>query len=158
MPQNGIRMDGIAALVRGLAACKGLEYLDLQDNAFGEQGSDAMAETLRQWPLLHTLNLSDCVLAEEGEVSPVVNTLVEGSNPKLQTLALQNNNMDSSSFDLLAEAIANELEGASILGHAMRVYGVWQNCCSLGVADARCWVAIDVAWRAYRDALLLSKR
>ena len=105
MPQNGIRMDGIAALVRGISECKGLRYLDLQDNAFGELGSTTISQLLREWPELHTLNLSDCVLAEEGEMSPVVEILSNGSNPKLELLALQNNNFEGPSFALLAEAI-----------------------------------------------------
>lgn len=111
MPQNGIRMDGIAALVRGLAECKTLELLDLQDNTFGDLGSEAISGVLQRWPALHTLNLSDCVLAAEGELSPVVSTLVTGSNPKLHTLQLQNNNFESDTFSLLAEAVSSQLAG-----------------------------------------------
>ncbi|KAI0338871.1 RNI-like protein [Trametopsis cervina] len=110
MPQNGIRMDGIAALVKGIAECKDLEYLDFQDNTFGELGSQTIATVLDQWPNLHTLNLSDCVLAEEGSVSPVVEKLVEGSNPKLHTLLLQNNNFDSATFSLLAQNVDSDLK------------------------------------------------
>lgn len=98
-------MDGIAALVNGIAECKDLEYLDLQDNTFGELGSKTMATVLDQWPSLHTLNLSDCVLAEEGTLSPVVEKLVDRSNPKLQTLLLQNNNFESETFSLLAQNV-----------------------------------------------------
>ncbi|KIP09690.1 hypothetical protein PHLGIDRAFT_102431 [Phlebiopsis gigantea 11061_1 CR5-6] len=105
MPQNGIRMDGISALVRGISVCKDLQYLDLQDNTFGELGSKTMAETLAQWSSLHTLNLSDCHLASEGDVSPVIETLAEGSNPQLHTLQLQNNNFDTQSYALLSEGI-----------------------------------------------------
>jgi Ran GTPase-activating protein 1 len=109
MPQNGIRMDGIAALVKGISSCKNLEYLDFQDNTFGELGSETTATVLDQWPLLHTLNLSDCVLAEEGTLSPVVQKLVGGSNPKLQTLLLQNNNFESETFSMLAQNIESAL-------------------------------------------------
>ena len=106
MPQNGIRMDGIANLARGLAQCPHLEYLDLQDNTFGEIGSAAMAEALSSWTKLTFLNFSDCVLSNEGEgVSAVVKTISDGSNPKLQTLQLQNNNMETESFALLVEGI-----------------------------------------------------
>ncbi|KAI0795259.1 hypothetical protein BC629DRAFT_1592757 [Irpex lacteus] len=105
MPQNGIRPDGISALVKGIAECKDLEYLDLQDNTFGELGSKTTAGVLEQWPSLHTLNLSDCVLAEEGALSPVVEKLVDGSNPKLQALLLQNNNFESETFSLLAQNV-----------------------------------------------------
>ncbi|KAH9948865.1 hypothetical protein B0H21DRAFT_805105 [Amylocystis lapponica] len=105
MPQNGIRMAGAAALAHGLASCKGLAHLDMQDNTFGEEGATAMAQALRAWPGLRTLNLSDCVLAEEGAVSSVVEALAAGSNPKLEVLQLQNNNLEVQSFALLAEGI-----------------------------------------------------
>jgi len=107
MPQNGIRMDGIANLARGLAHCPRLEYLDLQDNTFGEVGSVAMAKALPAWTELAFLNFSDCVLSNEGEgVSAVIKTIASGSNPKLQTLQLQNNNMESGSFALLAKGVS----------------------------------------------------
>ena len=107
MPQNGIRMDGIATLARGLAKCQNLEYLDLQDNTFGEVGSTAMAEALPVWTGLTFLNFSDCVLSGEGEgVSAVIETIAGGSNPKLQTLQLQNNNMETESFAILAKGIS----------------------------------------------------
>ena len=107
MPQNGIRMDGIANLARGLAHCPRLEYLDLQDNTFGEVGSIAMAKALPAWTELVFLNFSDCVLSNEGEgVSAVIEAIASGSNPKLRTLQLQNNNMETESFALLAKGIS----------------------------------------------------
>ena len=107
MPQNGIRMEGIANLARGLAQCPHLEYLDLQDNTFGEFGSTAVAKALPVWTKLTFLNFSDCVLSIEGEgASAVTKTIASGSNPKLQTLQLQNNNMETESFALLAEGIS----------------------------------------------------
>jgi len=100
-------MDGIANLARGLAQCPHLEYLDLQDNTFGEIGSTAMAEALHAWSELTFLNFSDCVLSnEEEDVSAVIKAIASGSNPKLQTLQLQNNNMETESFALLAEGIS----------------------------------------------------
>lgn len=115
MPQNGIRMDGIAALVRGISACKDLEYLDLQDNTFGDLGSKTMADVLALWPSLHTLNLSDCHLAKEGDLSPVLEALTEGSNPKLHTLLLQNNNFDSQSSAILSQGIDTALRAVKRL-------------------------------------------
>lgn len=109
MPQNGIRMDGISALVLGLSACPHLVTLDLQDNTFGKEGAEATAGVLKLWSALAFLNLSDCVLADEGEVSPVVEAIAEGSNPKLETLQLQNNNMETASFALLAKGVLAHL-------------------------------------------------
>jgi Ran GTPase-activating protein 1 len=107
MPQNGIRMDGIVNLVGGLGQCPNLEHLDLQDNTFGKVGSTAVAKALPVWTKLTFLNFSDCVLSDEGEgVSAVIKAIAGGSNPELQTLQLQNNNMEAESFALLAEGIS----------------------------------------------------
>ncbi|KAH8085413.1 hypothetical protein BXZ70DRAFT_956983 [Cristinia sonorae] len=109
MTQNGIKPDGISALVRGIATCKSLVHLNLQDNTFGEKGSKTAAEALPSWPLLESLNFADCVLAQEGEVSPVVPVLLAGSNPKLSVLQLANNDFDTQSFDLFVEGIDEHL-------------------------------------------------
>ena len=107
MPQNGIRMAGIAALVRGLAGNAALAHLDLQDNTFAGEGAAAMAAELEKgaWPLLRILNLSDCVIGEEGEVSPVVEALAKGLQDKLEVLQLQNDNLESEAFSLLAGVV-----------------------------------------------------
>ncbi|EIW59355.1 RNI-like protein [Trametes versicolor FP-101664 SS1] len=107
MPQNGIRMDGITALVHGLAANESLDYLDLQDNTFAAEGAKTMAAELNRgsWPLLRQLNLSDCVLGEEGEVSPVVEALAKGLHGKLEILQLQNDNLETEAFSLLAGVV-----------------------------------------------------
>jgi Ran GTPase-activating protein 1 len=119
MPQNGIRMDGITALAHGLAKCPSLQYIDLQDNAFMADGKltgvEAWTEALRSWPELLTLNLSDCVLSDEGEVPLVVTALATGSNPKLHTLALQNNNLETQTFSLLAQGISTGLASLMLL-------------------------------------------
>ncbi|KAF9046081.1 hypothetical protein BJ165DRAFT_1345554 [Panaeolus papilionaceus] len=113
MVQNGIRMDGIAALARGLAQNRDIQHIDLQDNTFtvdGEkEGIEAWTQAVRSWPNLETLNLSDCVLSTEGEVPLLLETLATGSNPKLHTLQLQNNNLETESFALLSRAISHGL-------------------------------------------------
>lgn len=113
MVQNGIRMEGITALAKGLAQCSDLEHVDLQDNSFtvdGElTGVEAWTQALGSWPKLHTLNLSDCVLSVEGEVPKLVEALAKGTNPKLHTLQLQNNNLETTSFGVLAGAISQGL-------------------------------------------------
>lgn len=119
MPQNGIRMDGITALARGLAGCQGLQHIDLQDNTFTDAGQlkgvEAWTESLASWPDLHTLNLSDCVLSGEGEIPGLVTALAGGSNPKLHTLALQNNNLEGETVSLLAENISSGLKSVMSL-------------------------------------------
>ncbi|KAN0131368.1 RNI-like protein [Lactarius tabidus] len=110
MPQNGIRMAGSVALAEGLAKNAALEVLDLQDNTLSQPGDQAFATALSSWPSLHTLNLSDCVLSEEGEVPQVIDTLAKGSNRLLQTLQLQNNNLDNGTASVLAGAIGTHLK------------------------------------------------
>lgn len=115
MPQNGIRMDGIAALAKGLSQCPGLQHVDLEDNAFraesANEGVQAWADALSSWPELLTLNLSDCVLSESGtdEVPSIIEALATRSNSKLQTLKLQNNNLGPQTFALLAKHISKGL-------------------------------------------------
>lgn len=58
----------------------------------------------------------------------------------------------------LSEHLADSYTSSSLVSNAMRVYGVWQNACSLGVLNPRIWQVIDVAWKGYRDALLLARR
>jgi Ran GTPase-activating protein 1 len=119
MPQNGIRMEGIIELARGLSKNPRIEHLDFQDNAFtiGEDlsGIAAWSKALASWPELHTLNLSDVLLSAGGEVPQLLKTLVEGSNPKLKNLQLQNNNLETESFALLAGAITTTLKNISRL-------------------------------------------
>lgn len=124
MPQNGIRMEGIAALARGLLACPNLEYVDFQDNTFTQTGSDtgegpdtgegstAWAAALPLWPRLRTLNLSDCVISGDSDagVPLIINALTQGSNPNLHTLQLQNNNLGADTFSALAEVISTHLK------------------------------------------------
>ncbi|KAJ7643946.1 hypothetical protein FB45DRAFT_736637 [Roridomyces roridus] len=109
MPQNGIRMEGITALAHGLSDCHDLHHIDLQDNTFTEDGEvsgvEAWTEALKSWPELTTLNLSDCVLSGDGEVPGLLTALAGGSNAKLHTLQLQNNNLETESFLALASGL-----------------------------------------------------
>ena len=113
LPQNGIRMAGSAALAEGLAKNAGLELLDLQDNTLSQPGDQAFAGALPSWPDLHTLNFSDCVLSEDGEIPQVIEALAKGSNPRLRTLQLQNDNLDNGSADVLARAIGTHLKAVT---------------------------------------------
>ncbi|BGP29835.1 Ran GAP Rna1 [Rhodotorula toruloides] len=105
MPQNGIRMEGIEAIVKGLQKNPGLQWLDLQDNTATEKGSKAIAESLPFWPKLRILNLSDCLLRPRGGLS-IFTTLLSGSNPLLTSLKLQSNELDTRAITQLAAAIA----------------------------------------------------
>jgi len=108
MPQNGIRMEGIAALAEGLSKCPTLEHLDFQDNTCTESGSRAIAKALPSWPTLRTLNLSDCLLSGKGGISLVL-ALNAGKNTKLEALRLQYGELDHRSLNPLAKAIHDHL-------------------------------------------------
>lgn len=119
MPQNGIRMEGIIELAKGLAKNPTIETLDFQDNAFSVDGSLAgiteWTASLKSWPELHTLNLSDCIISTEGEVPTLLKALAGGSNPKLKVLQLQNDNLEGESIALLAEVIGSTLKSVQRL-------------------------------------------
>ncbi|PWN46630.1 putative ran GTPase activating protein 1 [Violaceomyces palustris] len=109
MFQNGIRMEGIEAISQGLSSCPNLEVLDLQDNTATVRGSRAIAACLPKWPNLKTLNLSDCLLKPKGGAL-VFDALVQGGNPKLETLQVQYCDLDRKALDILASAISQHLE------------------------------------------------
>ncbi|GAA5843864.1 hypothetical protein JCM9279_000171 [Rhodotorula babjevae] len=104
MPQNGIRMEGIEAIVTALRANPGLVTLDLQDNTATEKGSRAIAQSLPSWPKLQNLNLSDCLLRPRGGLA-IFTTLSSGSNPLLSSVKLQSNELDARAVLALARAL-----------------------------------------------------
>lgn len=108
MPQNGIRMEGIEALAKGLAGNKDLEHLDLQDNTAARSGTRALVRVLENWPNLRHLNLSDCLLGKAGGIA-LGTSLANGSNPKLESLKLQYGEFDKRTIELLSTAIAQHL-------------------------------------------------
>lgn len=107
MVQNGIRQEGIAALLRdGLSRCHKLETLDLQDNTFTAIGSKALADAIAAgaWPELKELGVSDCLLSARGGVA-VMTALAQGKCPKLEVLRLQYNEIDAKGIKALADGL-----------------------------------------------------
>jgi Ran GTPase-activating protein 1 len=127
MPQNGIGMKGITALALGLAKCSELQHLDLQDNTF--TAVDATLEdkasakkvwqrALPSWPELRVLNIASCLLSIDGEVPDILRVLAEESkpsNPKLHTLQLQTNDLETDTFAFLAKHISAHLSSVMLL-------------------------------------------
>ncbi|KAI8578047.1 hypothetical protein K450DRAFT_248763 [Umbelopsis ramanniana AG] len=109
MPQNGIRPDGISNLVKGLAECKNLKHLDLQDNTFTAKGSVALAKVLPTWEHLTHLNLGDCLLSRKGGLA-VSESLKLGKNKKLEWINLQYNEIQNDGISVLALAIEEHLD------------------------------------------------
>ncbi|CAG8555885.1 345_t:CDS:2 [Funneliformis caledonium] len=114
IPQNGIRPDGIITLSKGLAVCKDLEILDLQDNTFTEKGSVNFAKALVEWPNLKVLNVGDCLLSTKGGIT-FAEALSLGHNKKLEKLNLQYNELDREAVEILATTISNHLKNLNSL-------------------------------------------
>jgi len=65
-----------------------------------------MPLALPSWPLLRTLNLSDCYLEVKGGIA-LATALNKGHNSKLSILRLQHDEFNGRTIDLLAQAIAD---------------------------------------------------
>jgi len=104
MVQNGIRQEGIVALLRdGLSHCTKLEVLDLQDNTFTALGSRALADAVGKWTSLIELGVGDCLLSARGGVM-LADALKKGENASIEILRLQYNEIDAKGVKGLAEA------------------------------------------------------
>ena len=114
MIQNGIRMEGIKAIVEGLAANKSLEVLDLQDNTATKVGTRSIVRQLPNWPELKELNLSDCLVGSAGGIA-LATALANGSNTKLEKLQLQYGEFDKRTVELLSTAITQHLSELTVL-------------------------------------------
>jgi Ran GTPase-activating protein 1 len=92
-----------------------LRVSEIADNAMhiddGTEGTQAFADALSSWPVLERLDLSDCVLAhEEADAPPsLFDALAKGTNMKVHTLLLQNNNLDVAAFKKLGENVVGKL-------------------------------------------------
>ncbi|KAJ2799638.1 Ran GAP Rna1 [Coemansia guatemalensis] len=102
MPQNGIRPEGIAELVGGLANNSKLAILDLQDNTFTESGSKALAEALIKWEALEIINIGDCLLGSKGG-RVIIEALKDRET--LKTINLQYNEIEYDGAIALAESL-----------------------------------------------------
>ena len=114
LPQNGIRMEGIAAIAQGLSKCPALEVLDLQDNTATKTGTRSIVKHLTAWPGLKVLNLSDCLLGPAGGIA-LATSLSLGSNAKLEELRLQYGEFDKRTVELLSTAVAQHLRELALL-------------------------------------------
>ncbi|KAJ1918764.1 Ran GAP Rna1 [Mycoemilia scoparia] len=102
IPQNGIRPEGIAILMEGLAKNPDLRILNLQDNTFTEPGSLALAKALNQWNQLDHLNIGDSLLGAKGGRS-VIEALDKKST--ITHLNLQYNEIEADGAAALAEIL-----------------------------------------------------
>ncbi|KAK5744787.1 Ran GAP Rna1 [Elasticomyces elasticus] len=104
MVQNGIRPPGISALLgEGLANCKELRVLDLQDNTFTLPASRVLAAVLPKWSGLVELAVGDCLLGSRGG-KLVGEALGKGGNTGVEVLRLQFNELDAGAVQSFCEA------------------------------------------------------
>ncbi|KAK9462942.1 uncharacterized protein V1516DRAFT_612427, partial [Lipomyces oligophaga] len=105
--QNGIRQEGIEVLLtQGLANCKSLRKLDLQDNTFTAKGALALAKVLPNWKNeLVELGVGDCLLSARGGEILGQALLDSGNFPHLRILRLQYNEIDIKGIELITTAL-----------------------------------------------------
>lgn len=116
LKQNGIRQDGIVALLqKGLSKCPKLEILDLQDNTFTKKGAKALAKVYTEWPELVELGISDCLLSGKGSI--ILGEALRDGKPleKLETLRLQYNEINLDGAEALYEALEKNLPAIKLL-------------------------------------------
>lgn len=105
MVQNGIRQEGIAALLQhGLSRCAELRVLDLQDNTFTALASKTLGNVLpASWPRLVELAVGDCLLSARGGIV-LGEALAHGKNAAIEILRLQYNEIDARGVKALVSA------------------------------------------------------
>ncbi|KAI9798398.1 MAG: hypothetical protein M1833_004792 [Piccolia ochrophora] len=89
MVQNGIRPVGIRLLLQGgLKNASRLQVVDLQDNTFTKEGSDALAQVVTGWADLVELGVGECLLEARGAEN-LARALGKKHNSDLEILRLQ---------------------------------------------------------------------
>lgn len=106
MPQNGIRPEGITAILSGLTNCAGLKELDLQDNTMTKNGSIAFSNAIKSWSDLEAINISDCLTGGRGGIE-IAKTLATGVLKELKTLRLQFNEWDERALTPLSKYVTD---------------------------------------------------
>eukprot|EP00357_Protocruzia_adherens_P036637 CAMPEP_0114981132 /NCGR_PEP_ID=MMETSP0216-20121206/5366_1 /TAXON_ID=223996 /ORGANISM="Protocruzia adherens, Strain Boccale" /LENGTH=192 /DNA_ID=CAMNT_0002342753 /DNA_START=1153 /DNA_END=1731 /DNA_ORIENTATION=+ len=93
VPQNGIKDEGMEALLDSLSENNDIEHIAVNDNFIKEQAIAALCKAVRAAPKLITLNVSDCMVGEEGSVL-LAEALRDGC-PILETVEYCYNEMES---------------------------------------------------------------
>ena len=124
LPQNGIRPEWIGQFFIGLRGASNLRLLDIQDNTLTESGTLALAECIKDWPLLETLNLADCLMRSRGTVV-FLQKLIE-LRPRLRHLDLQFNELNEECVLLMPNLIKSldKLESLKLNGNTFDPQGI----------------------------------
>ncbi|OSD05006.1 RNI-like protein [Trametes coccinea BRFM310] len=125
---NGIREAGFSALVRALRNCHHLRYLSLRDTVSTEEleegddhperrGWQEMIDLLQTAKELKFLDLSDCYLPQPA-IAALTEVYAADKVSRLQTLLLENNDIDEASYDALVDAVVHHLPALRVLSLA----------------------------------------
>merc|ERR1712004_404659 len=106
MPQNGINAPGITAIANGLAHCKNLRSLNLNDNTFTEVGAQAMAKALPSMQQLEVINFGDCLLRTSG--TKAIGRALKKGHAKLKELNVSFNEVRIEGAQAVTEAMENK--------------------------------------------------
>lgn len=101
-----ITRDGAVHICKSLKLVMSstLRCLNVSDNSFGDEGATALAEVLRDAPVLEKLQINDLSLGDEG-VQLVCDALVEGA-PRLEVLDISANDLGPEGAKGLARLLA----------------------------------------------------
>ncbi|XP_076446452.1 ran GTPase-activating protein 1-like [Babylonia areolata] len=108
MPQNGINLPGITALVEAIAVNTRLRVLNLNDNTFTEAGGVEMSKVLPKLPDLEQINFGDC-LVRTGGAKALAQALRDGQH-KLKELILSGNEIKQNGAVAITESMANKAD------------------------------------------------
>ncbi|KAJ1567211.1 hypothetical protein HK096_010613, partial [Nowakowskiella sp. JEL0078] len=126
LPQNGIRPEGIQAIVKALPACQLLETLDLQDNTFTDKGAKALAAGLARsaWKNIKVLNIGDCLLGAAGSAD-ILRAIVDSKLGTIKTLILTFDELDENAAGIIPSIIRanSNLERIELNGNAFNPEG-----------------------------------
>lgn len=105
LSHNASTNIGLKILLDSLkAAPKLVSMIDYSGNKIGDEGAAAIAETLKNIPLLHTILLSDCGITGNG-VLELLSSIAELKDYPYQGLDLSKNNIDPSFAPLIIEKL-----------------------------------------------------
>ncbi|KAI0074137.1 ran GTPase activating protein 1 [Panus rudis PR-1116 ss-1] len=134
LEQNGIRQKGFTTIIRGLAKCTHLRYLNLRDNVGWEadeesddtdvdakHGWHALAEALSHWKELRHLNVSDCFVRPMG-LQLLLDAFNHGYQSKLHTLLLDNDELGETGYAKLSSVVTESLPSLT------RLSLLWNDC------------------------------
>ncbi|EJD36085.1 RNI-like protein, partial [Auricularia subglabra TFB-10046 SS5] len=120
MQSAWIGAAGFKEIANGLAHCKGLRHLNLDDNLGRDSEDDgwsAFAGALRSWTRLRFCNVASCKMENEG-AQAILDVLAEGNHKELHTLVMDNSDLTEEVYSQLRDVVEHHLPALRILSIA----------------------------------------